>query len=178
MLKVSHAQLTELGARWLQMNGFGVVSTDLGFVGAGDKPDVVGFRSSCSAIVIVKTSKTDFLNDARKPWRDESPSLGVYRFYLCPEGAIAPDEVPPRWGLIYEVNGRAKNIVVPSGNFWLGLGDKSMPYSDFLRFQHQSCEKQERLALYSIARRSHMRSPQVKSHISRNQSAPTAKAHK
>lgn len=165
-----HIQLIELGVRWMQMNGFGVVSTDLGFIGHGAcaRPDVLAFRSTCSAILITKRTRKEFLADANNPWRSEAPGLGVYRFYLCPEGVITPDEVPARWGLLYEVKGKVKNVVVPQGNLWLANGDQSKPYSDFLRFQHQTCAQQERHALYSIARQSLQRSPLIARHFSRS----------
>ena len=170
MTNISHGQLVDLGSRWLRMNGFGVVSTDLSFTGLGAKPDAIGFRTSCSAIVVAMTTRTDFAADARKPWRTDAPALGVYRFYLCPEGLIAPEEVPERWGLLYEIKGKVKNIVVPKGNLWLSYGDTSMPYSDFLRFQHRSCEKQERLALYTIAQRSVLSTPLVQRKLINRQS--------
>ena len=44
----------------------------------------------------------DFLADAKKPHRKQ-PELGVgrWRYFLCPEGLIQPEEVPERWGLLW-----------------------------------------------------------------------------
>jgi hypothetical protein len=25
----------------------------------------------------------------------------MYRYYMCPSGLIMPDELPPKWGLLY-----------------------------------------------------------------------------
>lgn len=167
MTNVLHGQLVELGVRWLQMNGFGVISSDLGFLGSGARPDILAFRRTCSAILIATNTRQEFLSDANKPWRGEAPGLGVYRFYLCSEGLISPEELPPQWGLLYEVKGKVKNIVVPVGNLWLAYGDRSNPYSDFLRFQHKCCDLQEWSALYSIARQSLQRTPLVSRHFSK-----------
>jgi hypothetical protein len=143
----------QLAARWLKKSGFGVVATELTFAGKGEQPDALGFRSNCSAIVEVKVSRADFLADAKKPWRTGEASLGVYRFYLCPQGLIDAAELPPRWGLLYEAKGRVQPVVTPVGNLWPSYADKRFPDNQFMAFQHQNCERQERFALYSIARR-------------------------
>jgi len=36
----------------------------------------------------------------------DGAGLGVYRFYLCPVGLIQPEELPPKWGLLYAENGK------------------------------------------------------------------------
>lgn len=148
-----HAKLVTLAARWLKKNGFGVVATELTFAGGGEQPDAIGFRHNVSAIVEAKVSRADYLADAKKPWRSGAPSLGVYRFYLCPQGLVLPEELPPRWGLLYEVAGRVVDVVRPSGNLWTEYGDDRLTGNQFLAFQHRNCERQERFALYSIARR-------------------------
>ncbi len=153
MASPEHDKLVKLAARWLKENGFGVVATELTFAGKGEQPDAIGFRHNTSAIVEAKVSRADFLADAKKPWRSGVPSLGVYRFYLCPKGLIAPDELPSRWGLLYEEKGRVVDVVRPLGNLWTALGEQTVPENTFIAFQNPICERQERFALYSIARR-------------------------
>jgi len=40
--------------------------------------------------------------------------MGNYRYYLCPEGLIQPDEVPAGWGLIWA--GKRRSVSVVSGH--------------------------------------------------------------
>jgi hypothetical protein len=153
MPSAEHDRLVLIGARWLKKNGFGVVMTELTFAGKGEKPDVLGFRSTCSAIIEVKVSRADFFADAKKPWRNGEPSLGVYRYYLCPQGLIREEDIPERWGLLYEHQGKVSRVIGPEGNLWPAYGNARIADNPFLAFQHKSCCEEERGALYSIARR-------------------------
>src|SRR3546814_20393621 len=111
MISREHAQLTALGARWLKRNGFGVISTELVCAGSREQPDVIGFRSTCCAIIEVKVSRADFLADARKPERRPG-GLGLYRFYLCQENLNTPDDLPHVWGLL-PAHGRSTQNTLP-----------------------------------------------------------------
>ena len=65
-------------------------------------PDVIGFYYEDSYLIEVKDSRADFLKDAEKPHRaDPTQGMGKYRWYACPKGLIAPEEVPEGWGLLY-----------------------------------------------------------------------------
>lgn len=150
-----HKKLTLMGAAWLRKNGFSVVETELTCFGCREQPDVLGFRSSCSALVEVKISRSDFLTDKKKPERSAG-GLGLYRFYLCPEGLIKPEELPPKWGLLY-ANGRTVNAIIKGkGNLWPSryVSPQSEQFLDDWRdFQHEPNEAAEKRALFSIARR-------------------------
>lgn len=149
-----HKQLTDLGARWLKRNGFAVVATELTCLGSREQPDVIGFRSSCSAIIEVKVSRADFFADRKKPERD-SGGLGNYRFYLCPEGMVSPEELPNRWGLLYAEGRRVTPIVKPQGNLWpsLSMPEELPVAAEWSAYQHTPDYLAERQALFSIARR-------------------------
>lgn len=147
-----HNTLVGLGARWLRKNGFGVVATELDASGCRERPDVIGFRSSCSAIIEVKVSRSDFLADSRKPERRGAGGVGVYRFYLCPAGLINVADLPSRWGLLHEQRGRVIDVLRPGGNMWPDFGDCE-DIGDWHLFQNQPDLAAERRALYSIARR-------------------------
>jgi len=147
-----HDSLVRLGARWLRKNGFGVVATELDAAGCRERPDVIGFRSSCSAIIEVKVSRSDFMADSRKPERNGAPGVGVYRFYLAPVNVIGIDELPPRWGLLHEQNGRVVEVLRPGGNIWPEFGG-AKEIGNWHLFQHQPDLAAERSVLYSIARR-------------------------
>lgn len=157
MPSAQHAALVSLGAAWLRRNGFGVVATEIDVAGCREKPDVIGFRHSCSTLIEVKVSRSDFLADAKKPERRQTlRGIGIYRFYLCPAGIIDVDDLPPRWGLLHVVKGRVVDVVRPTGNLWPGLKEPGLPPScgeGWIRFQHEVDPHAERSVLYSIARR-------------------------
>lgn len=154
MASEAHDQHTDLAARWLRRNGFGVVATEIAASGCREQPDAIGFRSTCSALVEVKISRTDFFADRSKPERS-TPGLGVgvYRFYLCPDGLIHPNELPPGWGLLYAAGGRVQDVIRPQGNLWPAYGSQSTIASGWTVFQHQPNLTAERQLLFSIALR-------------------------
>lgn len=146
----AHQQLVKLGASWLKRQGFGVVATELVTGRNVEQADVIGFRSSCSVVIEAKASRSDFLADKAKPHR-VSGGLGVYRFYLCPQGVIGIEDLPPRWGLLHAVGRKVIEVSKPLGNAWPSLGSPSI--RDWALFQHQADQLAERDVLYSIARR-------------------------
>lgn len=144
-----HRKLVSLGENWLKRQGFAVVASEITTGSTREQPDVIGFRSNCSAVIEAKASRADFLADARKPHR-QAGGLGLYRFYLCPPGIIEAAELPPRWGLLY-ANGRGiQDVVRPIGNGWPGSGTV---WGNWRNFQHDVDANAERGVLYSIARR-------------------------
>lgn len=72
-----------------------------------ENTDVWGIgRFNDSAIIEVKVSHTDFVNDQKKLCRTRQGenlnfNAGRHRWYLCPEGVIKPEELPDKWGLLY-----------------------------------------------------------------------------
>lgn len=116
----THRELCDIAVRWLKRSlssggpgcQFSVSEVQSGW--DGEIVDAIGFRfcaftsfeSDGSYLVEVKTSRSDFLADAKKPHRmNPETGMGKWRFYMCPEGLIKPDELPPKWGLLY-VNAR------------------------------------------------------------------------
>lgn len=145
-----HAELTQLGARWLKRQGFPIVSTELRAAGCPEQADVIGFRSTCSAIIEVKISRSDFRADAAKPWRSVEPAgLGNYRFYLSPQGMLAPEELPPKWGLLHAAGGRIIEVKRPLGNQW----SRSTTNERWQEFLFPSDLSREHAVLFSVARR-------------------------
>jgi hypothetical protein len=145
-----HADLVRLGARWLKGQGFGVVATELAVSGTQERADVIGFRSTCSAIIEAKASRADFLADRKKSHRGVG-GLGNYRFYLCPPGIIEASDIPEGWGLLYADGMRVAEIVKPAGNRW--PGDGQIGIGNWAEFCHLPDHEAERAVLYSIARR-------------------------
>lgn len=84
--------------------------------------DIYATNRETSTIIEVKTSHADFINDKKKYARSEQAAalkqqIGNYRYYLCPEGIIKPDELPDGWGLLYW-DGRKIDKIVPAPKYW------------------------------------------------------------
>ncbi|WP_313453245.1 adenylosuccinate synthase [Stutzerimonas nitrititolerans] len=110
----THDELTALAVKWLKRPfsargpGCNIAMAELRSGYVGEIPDAIGFRlehpGSVSVVVEVKVSRADFLADRKKPHRIAG-GMGSYRYFMCPEGLIQVDELPPCWGLLW-VNGR------------------------------------------------------------------------
>jgi hypothetical protein len=81
----------------------------------GESPDAFGFGGATTQLIEVKISRSDFLSDKKKYWRQYPVhGLGIFRSYLCPEGLIKESELPLNWGLLYIKNsGMIIEIVQP-----------------------------------------------------------------
>lgn len=119
----SHRELCDIGVRWLKRHSNGIgcqfaVSEIQTSYGSGEQADVFGYRCvgerSGSWLVEVKTSRSDFLADFKKPHRqDPTQGVGQFRVYMCPEGVIKEDELPEGWGLVYvNSRGHVKPVVL------------------------------------------------------------------
>jgi len=109
---MTHNDLCLLAVKWLKrpasQNGHGchiAISEPRTY---GECPDAIGFRhgdhEGGSVVVEVKMSRADFLADFKKPHRSGF-GMGLWRYYMCPEGLLKDDEIPCGWGLLY-VNNR------------------------------------------------------------------------
>jgi len=84
-----------------------------------EQTDVWGYDGNTTAVIEVKTSHTDFLNDSKKWWRGEESKecglqAGMLRWYLCPSGVISADELPSGWGLLYWDGKNIEHVVAPT----------------------------------------------------------------
>ena len=71
-----------------------------------------------STVIEVKVSHSDFLADKKKWARSEEAfrlglQAGTYRWFLCPEGVIKPEELPEMWGLLYWDGKKIRPVVPP-----------------------------------------------------------------
>ncbi|WP_454697178.1 hypothetical protein [Achromobacter aegrifaciens] len=148
-----HQRLVSAGERWLKRQGFAVVASELATTGCAEQADVIGFRSTCSALVEAKASRSDFLVDRKKPHRKEG-GLGVYRFFISPPDVVAITDLPAGWGLLHLEGRRIQVAWGPAGNIWPPYGST---IGDWHTFQHAPDEAAERAVLYSIARRRSLR---------------------
>lgn len=115
-MPLTHRQLCDVAVKWLRRpfgsrgHACAVAASECRISGSGrgEVPDAIGFRFSGhrdgTVVVEVKTSRSDFLADLRKPHR-RGAGLGSWRYYMAPEGLVRLEELPDRWGLV-EVNDR------------------------------------------------------------------------
>ncbi|PKE27612.1 adenylosuccinate synthase [Rahnella sp. AA] len=108
---MTHNELNAIAVKWCKRpasgNGPGcqVALTEVGGLYGGERADVFAYRwgfDGGSVVVESKVSRSDFLADREKPHRcGITPGMGTYRYYICPEGLIDIDDLPPRWGLLW-----------------------------------------------------------------------------
>ena len=84
-----------------------------------EQADVWGFNGTESAVIEVKTTHADFLNDKKKWFRSDVAErcglqAGAYRWYLCPTDVIKADELPQGWGLLYWDGKQITHVVAPT----------------------------------------------------------------
>ncbi|PWI34873.1 adenylosuccinate synthase [Vibrio albus] len=121
----THADLCKKAVGWLKRsysaggcgcpNAFSEVQSGSN---GGEIVDAIGIKTAEGTetiVVEVKVSRSDFLADRKKPFRVEpEKGMGNYRYYMCPEGLISVDDLPPKWGLLH-VGSRGK-VTVLSGH--------------------------------------------------------------
>lgn len=101
------------------------VAVELNVVGT-ENCDVWGFNGEHTAVIEVKVSHADFLNDRKKFWRSERATEyqpGNYRWYLCPEGVISTDELPDGWGLLVWDGKKIRPVKAPTRRMVTNHGD-------------------------------------------------------
>lgn len=140
---MTHNDLVEIGYKWC-LSRCAFAFKELVTMNS-ETPDVLGFNSSGTFLLEAKCSRSDFLADKKKHFR-QFPFQGVgdWRFFICEKGLISVDELPSFWGLI-EVNKKGKCKVVhnPFG--------KGNIYSSWEGFEKN--EKAERAIMFSALRR-------------------------
>jgi len=109
-----HDVLCVRAAKWLKSSKgcafamHGVVAT------CAEIPDAMGFKAWDSYLIEVKMSRSDFLRDKKKYHkRTGEGGMGNYRFYLCPEGLLKPEDMPDGWGLLYATDRKIMVIKRP-----------------------------------------------------------------
>lgn len=144
MTELTHDQLVSLAGRWLS-NRCGVVLTEYSCWNSHEIADAIGFRPRPYGSILVecKVTRHDFLNDRMKPRnRPWNHPMGNYRYYLTPQGLLAPEDLPQGWGLLYALEGKKLRVrVVKAADLQTDTEIKASEYD----------------ILYSLARRAEIR---------------------
>jgi hypothetical protein len=109
---VTHTQLVSKAVEWLRRYGCGIVLSEQACV-SGEVPDAIGWKGACRSVVVeCKLSRSDFLADRAKPFRqDPGLGMGCERWYLTPAGLLSAGELPPHWGLLESRAGKVHVVV-------------------------------------------------------------------
>jgi hypothetical protein len=111
---MTHKQMVKRMANWMKYNQCAcVVISELHTMGGTEQPDVIGWKSCGSSVLVeCKTSRADFFADDKKWFRRESTlGMGGLRFVAVPKGLVKKEEVPENWGLL-EVDDRCVRVTV------------------------------------------------------------------
>lgn len=103
----SHRELCEIAERWLiGKYGCRIAIAEPNCIITKEQPDAIGWHGRVSVLVEAKTSRSDFLADAKKPFRaNPQDGMGIYRYYMCEPDVITIDDLPERWGLLHVLQG-------------------------------------------------------------------------
>lgn len=118
--EITHDFLIEQAAAWLRKKGNAVIITDMAH-GHSETPDAIGWQQTNTTLIEVKVSRSDFLAD-RKKWFRQFPKegMGAERYFCAPKGMLSIEELPDGWGLL-EWDGKRLRAAKRSDNF----GDKN-----------------------------------------------------
>jgi hypothetical protein len=123
-----HSDLVALAVRWLLRSGrCSIAFSEFATCGM-ETPDAIGFSAWASTIIECKVSRSDFLADGRKPFR-QHPELGMgqLRYYLTAGHLIDGWELPQKWGLL-ELHGRKVRMVRKPEGFSLRNRHREISY--------------------------------------------------
>ena len=98
---MTHPQLVQKAVEWLRSYRCGVILSEQACA-SGEMPDAIGWKRACHSVLVeCKISRSDFLADREKPFREKSHlGMGCERFYLAPASLLQVDELPKDWGLL------------------------------------------------------------------------------
>ncbi len=107
----NHRDLCILAAKWLRRSKLRAPSCPYAVVelvtAAQESPDVFGWNYWATVLIEVKVSRSDFLADAKKDFRQNpEEGVGAFRYYCCPEGLIKEADLPENWGLLWNIGGK------------------------------------------------------------------------
>ena len=112
-----HKELKFKAKKYLWNKGLRIVGNEVygGYYGVYDVYGISPY-SYCAIGIEVKISRSDWRNNKHKETKseDEKFYLGAEENYiLCPAELIQPEEIHPRWGLLWYKNGKLRNKKKP-----------------------------------------------------------------
>ena len=162
----THKDLVTIATRWAERR-HSVAIPEPNFCFTQEIPDVIGFNSHFSTVIEVKTSRSDFFNDRKKPFRREHwaehKAMGNYRIYCVPVGLVDKSEIPDGWGmLLVDAQGKARlaqNVYLPKHRktYWHDIGsggaqaERSILFTIAYRAQYKGLMKEICRPIYQDA---------------------------
>lgn len=154
-MSFTHQELCSLAVNWLQRApGRSGPACQVAFSEAkggwnGEIPDAIGFRTAAedegSVVVEVKVSRADYVADRAKAHRqDGALGMGLYRYFMAPEGIISVLELPQSWGLVE---------VSPKGVLRVLAGHVTVKRAEQTVWRHERAISREWLLLASMLSR-------------------------
>ena len=108
---LTHRDLCLLAGKWLRKPGrirpvsCPYVAIEL-VTATQERPDVFGWNYWATVLIEVKVSRSDFLADAKKTFRQNpEEGVGAFRYYCSPSGIIREEDLPENWGLLWVEGG-------------------------------------------------------------------------
>ena len=110
---IAHAQLVKRAQRWLEIQGCGVVITEL-TTAARETPNAIGWHGNRSFVIECKVSRSDYYRDKNKALHrtELGGAFGNRRYYMTPPGLLVVKNLPEHWGLL-EVHEKSVTVVKP-----------------------------------------------------------------
>lgn len=164
----AHAELVEAAKKWLIGTAGCAFAVGEVVAWTGEIPDAIGFKSNVSIVVECKASRSDFLADKKKTFRQKPErGMGDHRYFLCPPDVIKPEDELCGWGLLYYKNGRVRRIVCPvtvdGPDFW--NNGKIKKITNWNKRPHKKSIDNENTFLISVTRRLAQDCPVIKQKI-------------
>lgn len=141
----THIELVEAAKRFLKKRGASIIFIELSTQNR-ENPDVIGWNGNHSVLVECKSSRSDFLSDKRKPFRNGMMAgMGDFRIYFCPPEVIKPEDLPDGWMLVWFDGKKAKGIHGFKNRYKINSWDIERPF--------KANKKYEMTMMFSALRR-------------------------
>lgn len=151
----THAELCAIARKWLinRCACYFAVSELVTY--AGEIPDAIGFKSQISIVVECKTSRSDFLKDAKKYHRkNPDMAMGCHRYYLSIPEVIKDCEATNGFGLLHWDGRKVRVIRSPAISERKIYGtEKIRRILDHNNHRLKKCEHKEIAFLTSVVTR-------------------------
>ena len=99
--EISHKELVKRAFAYLKFSLNCSVVFKERVASGSENPDAIGFHGGFSYLIECKSTRSDFLADAKKLFRKiPSQGMGGKRYYMAPVGLLQPSAIPEGWGLL------------------------------------------------------------------------------